>query len=152
MDTGCNTHDLLECECDSPSEIPDDFVMETEEDLDVERGFVAASELRQEKLDAVDKAERAVGMVQGKVFNMNLQKKKAGFAALGEWTHINCLRPSVGSHIQDGKIVSISTNKFSSEAGSTQLEAILSAVDIDAIRAMDKERSVRDVPGGTISF
>jgi len=32
------------------------------------------------------------------------------------------------------------------------LEAILSAVDIEAIRAMDKQRSVRDVPGGTISF
>jgi hypothetical protein len=45
--------------------------METE-DLDVEQGFVAASELRQEKLDAVDKAVRSpVRMVQGKVFNMN---------------------------------------------------------------------------------
>jgi DNA repair and recombination protein RAD54B len=86
-----------------------------------------------------------------------LQKKKAGLAALGEWTHINCLRPSVGSHIQDDilrKIVSISTNGISSEAGDTQLESILSesAVDIEAIRAMDKQRSIRDVPGGTISF
>lgn len=74
---------------------------------------------------------------------------------MGEWTHINCLRPSVGSHIQDDilrKIVSISTNGISSEAGSRQLETILSAVDIEAIRAMDKQRTVRDVPGGTISF
>jgi DNA repair and recombination protein RAD54B len=92
------------------------------------------------------------------LFNMKfqyLQKKKAGLAALGEWTHINCLRPSVGTHIQDDilrKIVSISTNGISSEAGNTQLETILSAVDIEAIRAMDKQRSVRDVPGGTISF
>jgi DNA repair and recombination protein RAD54B len=84
-----------------------------------------------------------------------LQKKKAALAALGEWTHINCLRPSVCSHIQDDilrKIVSISTDGISSETGNTHLETILSAVDIDAIRAMDKERSVRDVPGGTISF
>jgi DNA repair and recombination protein RAD54B len=159
MDTGCNTHDLLECECDSPSRIPDDFVMETEEELAVEQGFVAASELRQEKLDAADKAVRSC-LIEGKVMFTNvkfqyLQKKKAGLAALGEWTHINCLRPSVGSHIQDDilrKIVSISTDGISSEAGNTQLEAILSAVDIDAIRALDKERSVRDVPGGTISF
>ena len=59
MDTGCNTHDLLECECDSPSQLPDDFAMEVEEDLAIEQGFVAASELRQEKLDAVDKAVRS---------------------------------------------------------------------------------------------
>lgn len=60
MDTGCNTHDLLECECDSDSQIPDDFVMESEKDLvvEAEQGFVVASELRQEKLDAVDKAVR----------------------------------------------------------------------------------------------
>ena len=41
---------------------------------------------------------------------------------------------------------------ISPKAGSTQLESILSAIDIDAIRAKDKQRSVRDVPGGTISF
>jgi len=32
------------------------------------------------------------------------------------------------------------------------LETIFSAVDIEAIRAMDKQQSVRNVPGGTISF
>ncbi|KAF8813639.1 hypothetical protein BYT27DRAFT_7334698 [Phlegmacium glaucopus] len=142
MDTGCNTHDLLECACDSPdNQIPDDFEIEDGEDLTVGQGFVAASELRQEKLDAVDKAY--------------LQKKKAGLAALGEWTHINCLTPSGGTHIQDDilrKIVSVSTDGNSAKAGDTQLETILSAVDIDAIRAMDKQRSVRDVPGGTIAF
>ena len=46
----------------------------------------------------------------------------------------------------------MSTNGISSEAGNMQLETIFSAVDIEAIRAMDKQRSVRDVPGGTISF
>jgi hypothetical protein len=60
MDTGCNTHDLLECECDSPSQAPDEFSMEIEEDSAIEEGFVAASELRQEKLDAVDKAVRCL--------------------------------------------------------------------------------------------
>jgi DNA repair and recombination protein RAD54B len=95
-------------------------------------------------------------MVQGKVlFNMSfqyLQKKKAGLAALGEWTHINCLRPSVGSHIQDDILRKIVSNGNNSKAGNTQLETILSAVDIEAIRATDKQRSVRDVSGGTISF
>jgi hypothetical protein len=33
--------------------------MEIEEDLAIEQGFVAASELRQEKLDVVDKAVRS---------------------------------------------------------------------------------------------
>lgn len=59
MDTGCNTHDLLECECDSPSQVPDDFALSVEEDLAIEQGFVAASELRQENLEAVDKAVRS---------------------------------------------------------------------------------------------
>lgn len=84
-----------------------------------------------------------------------LQKKKADLAALGEWTHINCLKPSIATHIQDDilrKIVSISTNGTSSKAGNTELETISSAVDIEAIRAMDKQQSIRDVPGGTISF
>ena len=59
MDTGCNTHDLLECDCDSPSQVSDDFAMDIE-DLAIGQGFVAASELRQEKLDAVDKAVRCL--------------------------------------------------------------------------------------------
>jgi hypothetical protein len=73
MDTGCNTHDLLECECDSPdSQIPDDFVLEDGEDLAVGQGFVAASELRQEKLGAVDKVVRSC-LVQGNfLFNMKI--------------------------------------------------------------------------------
>ena len=158
MDTGGNTRDLLECECDSPSQVPDDFAMEIEEVSAIEQGFVAASELRQEKLDAVDKAVRCLftskkGFVQYEF--QCLQKKKAGLAALGEWTHINCLRPSIGTHIQDDilrKIVLISANGSSSKAGNTQLGTILSAVHIEAIRAMDKQRAVCDVPGGTISF
>ena len=59
MDTGCNTHDLLECECDSPSQVPDDFAMNVEEDLAIEQGFVAASELKQENSDTSDKAVRS---------------------------------------------------------------------------------------------
>ena len=66
--------------------------METEEDLDIEQGFVAASELRQEKLDAVDKAVRSpVRMVQGKVFNMKFSvfaKEKSRFSCFrGMDTH-----------------------------------------------------------------
>lgn len=161
MDTGCNTHDLLECECDGPDrQITDDFEMEDGEGPAVEQGFVAASELGQERLEAVDKAVRSrlydpmKGLASYDFFQY-LQKKKAGLAALGEWTHINCLTPSGGSHIQDGilrKIVSISTHGTSAKAGGRQLETILSSIDIDAIHAMDKQRSVCDVPGGTVSF
>lgn len=87
-------------------------------------------------------------------FFQYLQKKKAGLAALGEWTHINCLTYS-GGHIQDDilrKIVSTSTDEISTKAGGTQLETVFSAMDIDTKCTVDKQRSVRDVPGGTISF
>ena len=88
MDTGCNTHDLLECNCDCPhSQIPDDFTMEAGEDSAVEQGFVAASELRQEQLDAVDKAVRSCLYGSSKIlFNINFSvfaEEKGGSSCFG---------------------------------------------------------------------
>ncbi|KAF8160977.1 SNF2 family N-terminal domain-containing protein [Crassisporium funariophilum] len=146
-DTGCNTHDLLDCGCQladnmavsEQQSIDDDH--EDENDPILEKGFVTASEVRPESLD-VEKAY--------------LQKKKAGLAALSEWNHINCLVLSASDHIHDDvlrKIISNTAEKTGNSNGErTQLETLLSGVDITAIQAMDKLQSIRDVPGGTISF
>ncbi|KAF8972939.1 P-loop containing nucleoside triphosphate hydrolase protein [Flammula alnicola] len=145
-DTACNTHDLLECTCDGDSVVDDTTsVMIDGEDDQTEMGFVCASDVRTEDLDLVEKAY--------------LQKKKAGLAALGEWNHINCLKPSASELVQDDiirRIIATTAERPDVSPGlekdRTPLDILLSGVDIDAIQAMDKPRSLRDVPGGTISF
>jgi DNA repair and recombination protein RAD54B len=91
-----------------------------------------------------------------------LKKKKAELAALGEWTHINCLRPTARDDIHDDilrKLVYVpetdSNNDRATAPQPSRLHSLLSAIDIDNISSMDTDLpiiSVRDTPGGTISF
>ncbi|PPQ89571.1 LOW QUALITY PROTEIN: hypothetical protein CVT25_012242 [Psilocybe cyanescens] len=144
--TACNTHELLECGCDldTPREEANSTTAEGSEDAPVNLGFVPASDVCTEEFDAIEKA-----------------KKKAGLAALGEWDHINCLKPSKDTnvHIHDDilrRIVTSSPETLSVHTGRekerTRLETLLERVDIDNIRAMDGAGLSRDLPGGTISF
>ena len=89
-----------------------------------------------------------------------LKKKQAGLAALGEWSHIDCLRPSARDDVRDDilrKLVFDFSNT-SSVAPKTEsrVDALLSAIDIDN-PSVDgaggtSRLSVHDVPGGTVSF
>jgi DNA repair and recombination protein RAD54B len=88
-----------------------------------------------------------------------LKKKKADLAALGEWTHIDCLRIGAKNNIQDGILQRLihdgdaATDK--AKPNRSRLDSLLSMVDLDnpAIFNEDASRmSVRDVPGGTLSF
>lgn len=77
-------------------------------------------------------------------------------AALGQWKHINCLRTNARDDIQDDilrKLVQVvdSPKKAGTEQKS-QLETLLSAVDLDTVASMDEMLTVRDVPGGSICF
>ncbi|KAJ3518137.1 hypothetical protein NLJ89_g63 [Agrocybe chaxingu] len=124
-DTACNTHDLLGCDCEmetSSSIIPEVALANKHEQVlqPVQRGFIAASAVSDKELDA---AERDY-----------LQKKRADLAALGEWSHINCLKPFSCDRIQDDVLRKAITPK--SEEMSDQ----------------DFQSSIRDLPGGTISF
>lgn len=77
-----------------------------------------------------------------------LQKKKAGLASLGEWTHINCLKPSGGDVIQDDvlrRIVETATDKALSGISTTP-----DGNDREA--PTGTAGSIRDIPGGTVSF
>jgi DNA repair and recombination protein RAD54B len=85
------------------------------------------------------------------------KKKKAELASLGQWRHINCLRPAASDNVKDHilrkllhvPVVSANQNK---KAGQLSL---LDAVDIENVLAMEDEQSdvsMRDIPGGTISF
>ncbi|KAG1742218.1 P-loop containing nucleoside triphosphate hydrolase protein [Suillus lakei] len=157
-ETGCNTHDLLDCECDAGSKrIDDDDMMgvsennlEVSEDDDDDHsattGFVNASQVKPRHIEKMDGAYA--------------KKKQAELASLGEWTHINCLRRLTNNHIHDDilrhlVLPSVSEEKKDLAQPKSRLDSLLSAVDLDNITAMDQATqllSVCDVPGGTIAF
>jgi DNA repair and recombination protein RAD54B len=99
-----------------------------------------------------------------------MSKKKAQLASLGEWTHINGLVRNARERIKDD-ILGMLLHKFEDDDNNdndddeidrhsrskSRLQNLLDAVDIDNISLAGIERknlgvSVRDVPGGTISF
>ncbi|KAH7888361.1 P-loop containing nucleoside triphosphate hydrolase protein [Phlebopus sp. FC_14] len=154
-DSACHTHDLLECACGGGgrgTSVDKDVNngMDVDEDLDddsLEHGFIIASQVNANHLDKTDKTD--------------LKKKKAQLAALGEWTHINCLRSLAREDIHDDvlrRLLYFSEIPEEDDViteSKSRLNSLLSAVDLDNIAAMDDTKlllSVRDVPGGTISF
>ena len=86
-----------------------------------------------------------------------MQKRKAGLAALGEWGHINCLQASAKDSIQDDVLRKLMitckpTAKDTSHQALTQLDQLLLAVDLENIGADDDALTVKEVPGGSVSF
>ncbi|KZP03756.1 P-loop containing nucleoside triphosphate hydrolase protein [Athelia psychrophila] len=166
-DTSCSTHDLLECPCNGlgQSGLPEagdvnralaNRVLEATEDTDdsdseseTEQGFMAASQVKEETINKLDKAY--------------LKKKKTELAALGEWTHIDCLRPNARDDVHDDILRKLiyepekPAEKVKAVATQTKsrLDALLSAIDESDLTAAEEamqKLSVHDVPGGTVSF
>jgi DNA repair and recombination protein RAD54B len=93
-----------------------------------------------------------------------IKKKKAELAALGEWTHIDCLRPNARDDVHDDilrKLIFKPETAGSAEVkppppqSKSRIDSLLSAIDLENIPMMDEDSprlGVHDVPGGTISF
>ena len=92
-----------------------------------------------------------------------MKKKKAELAALGEWTHINCLKPDAGERVHDNILRGLlyqspfSQGEQVDQAATLQksrISSLLDAVDLDNISCLraTPELTVNDVPGGTVSF
>jgi DNA repair and recombination protein RAD54B len=87
-----------------------------------------------------------------------MKKKQAELASLGEWTHINCLRRLTSDSIHDVILRHLVLPSVSDDNGDltqpkSRLDSLLSALDnITATDDATQPSSVRDVPGGTISF
>ena len=88
-----------------------------------------------------------------------MKKKKAELAALVEWTHINCLRQGAAERVQDDilrKLLFQSSPSHDRQVGNSpksRLSSLLDAVDLDNISRMEStDVTVKDVPGGTVSF
>ncbi|KAG2131398.1 P-loop containing nucleoside triphosphate hydrolase protein, partial [Suillus bovinus] len=156
-ETGCNTHDLLDCGCDAGSkQFSDNTTSTSRSDIEVGEddddedsagtGFVNASQVKPRHIEKMDGAY--------------MKKKQAELASLGEWTHINCLRRLTSDNIHDAilrhlVLPSVSDDNDPLAQPKSRLDSLLSAVDLDNIMVMDEVTqplSVRDVPGGTISF
>ncbi|KAH9830730.1 SNF2 family N-terminal domain-containing protein [Rhodofomes roseus] len=150
--TACHTHDLLECPCESSGgkinvSADEDRGEATDGESDEEEQhmqFMAASQVRPEQMNKPDKAY--------------LKQKKAQLAALGEWTHIHCLRRNARELIQDDVLSEMlyskpSNAKPGSTASQSRLERILEAVDLETVLAESgPDPTVDEVPGGTVSF
>ncbi|KAH9485283.1 DNA repair and recombination protein RAD54B [Psilocybe cubensis] len=143
--TDCNTHDLLECNCNAGNSFEEHNTIPVDADYEVtavNTGFVAASNVCVEEFDAVEKAY--------------LQKKKAGLASLGEWNHINCLKLSKNAdgYVHDEILRRMITQPGVPGASERQKERtnILKQVDIENLRTLDSIESRKTLPGGTISF
>ncbi|EIW61952.1 uncharacterized protein TRAVEDRAFT_57102 [Trametes versicolor FP-101664 SS1] len=147
--TACNTHDLLDCPCEASDEAEpkpitreemDEASSSSDEDEDPVKGFMAASQVTTKDVNKMDKAY--------------MKQKRAQLAALGEWTHINCLRPGAAEKVQDDMlthlIYSLPKPASTSSAPQTITEKLLDAVD----RIADEEAFFqRDkIPGGSVSF
>lgn len=84
-----------------------------------------------------------------------LKQKRAQLAALGEWTHINCLQAGAVDRVEDDMLTHLiyspeEDTKPPSSAPQSLSEKLLDAAD----KIMSEERYfARDnVPGGSISF
>ncbi|KAI0320767.1 P-loop containing nucleoside triphosphate hydrolase protein [Amylostereum chailletii] len=148
--TVSHTHDLLDCPCertgeqgggvDSPLVDTDD----SEDKEDAEAKFVVASQVHTGKMRKGDKAY--------------LKKKKAALAALGEWTHINCLQPNAKDRVQDDilrhLIHSPNPDSKIQPAPTHNGSRVLDALDLSNVLNMDEDAglAIDSVPGGTMSF
>ncbi|EMD37765.1 hypothetical protein CERSUDRAFT_94757 [Gelatoporia subvermispora B] len=149
--TPCHTHDLLECQCEASDHVASMGMQDAQDtmsdeddddnsDEDPPQHFVVASHL---KADHTSKADRAYR-----------KRKKEQLAALGQWTHINCLRPDARTKIQDellARIVSpVNEKEPDALGGQSRVDALLQAVDLENV--LSNANAADQVPGGTVSF
>ncbi|KAI0660976.1 SNF2 family N-terminal domain-containing protein [Cubamyces menziesii] len=147
--TACNTHDLLDCPCEAsmpePGRVTIDELKEatssSDEDEDPIQGFMAASQVKPKDVNKLDKAY--------------IKQKKAQLAALGEWTHINCLRGGAADRVEDDILTHLIYSPESSSQLNASVPQTFSEKLLDAARrAIEEPASLsRDqVPGGAVSF
>lgn len=166
INTGCNTHDLIGCNCDGTrgdfESVP---IRKTSpgSGKPLQRGFMSASSVSIEDT-AIDQevslmtCTTILRPTNVSSLSQYLEKKKAELASLSEWKHINCLKTTAADEVKDDVLRVIlhdcgpKPKSFSSIQGDSKMSRLLEAVDINNIGALDKVLSVTDVPGGTVSF
>ena len=81
-----------------------------------------------------------------------VKQKRAQLASLGEWTHINCLRPGAVERVEDDMLTHLIYSPCAKKASPKGSQSrLLDAVD----QIMDDDAwslSRDDLPGGSVSF
>jgi len=141
-------------------------------DSEPEKGFIVAAQVKSENINKMDKAVSIyLFIVPGPNSDIALQylkKKKAELAALGEWTHIDCLRLNAQDDVHDvilrklifkpqDDVAEKNTESPQSPQAlpKSRIDSLLSAIDLENLSGFDEDSprlSVHDVPGGTVSF
>jgi len=127
-----------------------DDEMNYSDESESDKGFIAAAQVKSEDIKKMDKAY--------------LKKKKAELAALGQWTHIDCLRSNARDDVHDDimrKLIfepqadlAVKEAKPQPEQKS-RLDSLLSVIELENKSSFGDDGSrlsVHEVPGGTISF
>ena len=138
---------------------------ESDSESETEKGFMAASQVKEETINRLDKAVSKPFILTERLLTRSqyLKKKKAELAALGEWTHIDCLRPNARDDVHDDILRKLiyeadkpaEKAKAPASQPKSRLEALLSKIDeVDLMvdGTGSHKLSVHDVPGGTVSF
>ena len=86
-----------------------------------------------------------------------MRQKKQQLAALGQWTHINCLKPNVRENIQDPllrKLVYIAESDTARKPQSqSRLDPRVAAREPEnVVQPTAPPLAVESVPGGSVSF
>ena len=80
---------------------------------------------------------------------------------MGEWTHINCLKPDASERVHDqilcgllprSQTPRIQQDVHSGESSKNRISALLDAVDLNNVSRLSSDLEIDDIPGGTISF
>lgn len=152
---------IADSEARASHEDAGDTEEESEEDAPVK--FVSASQINPEQIDKMDRAVRNVFCTSKyqltSVFDIQYMKqKKAQLAALGAWTHINCLKRGAAGKVHDEVLAEMLYNPDAKKPGAadphqSRLNNLLEAVDLENVLAASTPSfSVDEVPGGTVSF
>lgn len=132
------------------------------DDSKEEKGFVNASLVKPDQISSMERAVR-VAIFARNLLQINVlmaskysRKKKAGLAALGEWKHINCLRSTARGDVQDDILRKLLHTCATAEDAQPSvpdrplLDCPLPVADLEKVAST--VWTVRDVPGGTVSF
>ncbi|KAJ8077030.1 helicase [Marasmius tenuissimus] len=149
--TASNTHDLLDCTCRGGDATEEEcFIPPASDDGEERKGFVAASEVKVADFGKLDKSDREY-----------LERKKASLASLDEWKHVDCLKDTAREEIRDEILTDLLRTHPDEDLDAQEPESdkpqsrLLTATELKNIEREDRARNgltVRDVPGGTISF
>lgn len=91
------------------------------------------------------------------IWRQYIKQRKAQLAALGQWTHVNCLKRDARDRVQDEILADLLyTHEVQQKPASpkqSRLDTFLEAVDLENVLTADAPPLTVDrVPGGTVCF